>query len=63
MRRKTVKSLMSDKKAVYVKLSSDKVAKVFFAQAEYEGLVLKDGVKDYATQGVRYVRLNADGSI
>lgn len=62
MRRKTIKSLTSKNKAVYVRLSTEKVAEVFFALAEYEGFTLRGIEKTKVREGC-YLRLNDDVTV
>ena len=45
MKRKTIKSLMSKKKVVYVRVHSEWAAQAFFALAEYEGFRLNSELK------------------
>ena len=54
---------MSPKKVVYIELSTEQVAEVFFALAKYEGFTLDE---DVAKTGIRrycWVRLNDDMTI
>ena len=54
---------MSDKKAVYVKLSTERVAEVFFALAKYEGFVINDDVYETGIRKNCVVRLNSDMTV
>lgn len=63
MKRKTIKSLMSGKKIVYIKLSGEKAAEVFIALAEYEGFRVDEKVKKGSACENYYVKLNEDMSI
>ena len=64
MKRKTISSLMSKKKVVYVELYSEQIAEVFFALAKYEGFTLSEGLKKRSAVKHRLtVRLNEDMSI
>ena len=63
MKRKTIKSLMSTKKIVYVKLSTEQVAEAFFALAKLEGFMLD---KDLIQKGIPqncFVKLNENMTI
>jgi len=63
MKRKTIKSLMSTKKIVYVKLSTEQVAEAFFALAKLEGFTLD---KDLIQKGIPrncFVKLNENMTI
>ena len=63
MKRKTIKSLMSTKKIVYVKLSTERVAEVFFALAKFEGFTLdKDLIQTNVPQKC-FVKLNDNMTI
>lgn len=62
-KRKTIKSLLSKNKVVYVQLKTKLIAESFFALARYEGFTLSD---DVARKGVRengYVKVNEDMTI
>ena len=64
MKRKSIKSLMSKKKVVYVKVHSEWAAQAFFALAEYEGFTLNEELKQ--RNEVKHhitVRLNEDMTI
>ena len=63
MKRQSIKSLMSNKKVVYVKLSTEQVAEAFFALAKYEGFTLTDNVAKTGIHGNCTVRLNDDMTI
>ena len=61
MKRKTIKSLMSKKKVVYVRVHSEWAAQALFALAEYEGFTLNKELKQ--RKEVKHcltVRLNED---
>jgi len=58
--RKTIKSLMSKKKVVYVRLSTPQVAEVFFALAKYEGFKLSEDMARKEKHENCYIRLNED---
>ena len=63
MKRKTIKRLMSTKKIVYVKLSTERVAEAFFALAKLEGFTLD---KDLNQKGISqncFVKLNENMTI
>ena len=45
---KTIESLISPNKKVYVKMSSSEICKAFFTQAENEGFIFGDGAKPTA---------------
>ena len=63
MKRKTIKRLMSTKKIVYVKLSTEQVAEAFFALAKLEGFTLD---KDLIQKGIPqncFVKLNENMTI
>ena len=62
-KKKTIKGLLSDARAVYVKLSTQEVADVFFALARYEGFVLTNEVAKIGAYKNYFVRLNNDMSI
>ena len=62
-KRKTIKSLMSKNRVVYVKLSTEKVAEAFFALAKYEGFILTNEVEQTGVHSNCFVRLNEDMSI
>ena len=62
-KRNTIKSLMSNNRVVYVKLSTEKVAEAFFALAKYEGFILTNEVEKTGVHGNCFVRLNEDMTI
>lgn len=63
MKRRSIKSLMSNEKVVYVRLSTEQVAEVFFALAKYEGFTLGKDVAKTGIHGNCFVRLNDDMTI
>ena len=63
MKRQTIKSLMSRKRVVYVKLSTEAVAEAFLALAKYEGFILNDDVAKIGVHRNCYVRLNEDMTV
>ncbi len=63
MKRQSIKSLMSNKKVVYVKLSTEAVAEVFFALAKFEGFTLTNSVAKTGVHRNCFVRLNDDMTI
>ena len=63
MKRKTIKSLMTKKNVVYIKLSSEKATKAFIALAEYEGFSVDEKVKKGSACHSFFLRLNDDMSI
>lgn len=63
MKRKSIKSLMSEKRVVYIKLTSEKAARAFFALAEYEGFTVSDELSRAGEYRDCFVRLNNDMSI
>lgn len=54
---------MSDKKAVYVRLSTEEVAEAFFALAKYEGFAIDGDVAETGIHGNCTVRLNGDMTV
>ena len=63
MKRKTIKSLMSTKKIVYVKLSTEQVAEALLALARFEGFTLdKDLIQKGLPQNC-FVKLNENMTI
>ena len=62
-KRKTIKSLMSNNRVVYVKLSTEKAAEAFFALAKYEGFILTNEVVKTGIRNNCFVRLNEDMTI
>ena len=63
MKRKIIKSLMSTKKIVYVKLSTERVAKAFFALAEFEGFTLDEDLIQTSVPPNYFVKLNDNMTI
>ena len=63
MKRRTIKSLMSNKRVVYIKLSTKQTAEAFFALAKYEGFVLNDDVAKTGVHRNCYIRLNEDMTV
>ncbi|MBE6639532.1 MAG: hypothetical protein E7616_08830 [Ruminococcaceae bacterium] len=63
MKKRSIKSLLSKKKAVYVKLSTEPVAEAFFALAKYEGFTLTDPVAKTGIHRNCIVRLNDDMTV
>ncbi len=63
MKRKTIKSLMSTKKIVYVKLSTEQVAEAFFALAKLEGFTLDKDLIQKGTPQNCFVKLNENMTI
>jgi len=63
MKRKTIKSLMSRKRIVYVRLSTEQIAKAFFALAKFEGFTISEDLKQNGKHEDYFVRLNEDMTI
>ena len=63
MKRKTIKSLMSTKKIVYVKLSTERVAEAFFALAKFEGFTLDEDLIQTNVPPNCFVKLNDNMTI
>ena len=62
-KRKTIKSLLSKNKVVYVRLTAKSIAEVFFALAKYEGFTLSDDVARYGVREYGYLKLNDNMTI
>lgn len=61
--KRSIRGLTSDKRVVYVRLSDEKVAELFFAMARYEGFTIDGELLGRRIRECCYVRLNEDGSI
>ena len=62
-KRKTIKSLLSKNKVVYIQLTTKPIAEAFFALARYEGFTLSDDVAKTGIHEYCYVKLNEDMTI
>ena len=62
-KRKTIKSLLSKNKVVYIQLTTQPIAEAFFALAKYEGFTLSEDVAKMGVREYGYVKLNEDMTI
>ena len=62
-KRKSMKSLLSARRIVYVRLENEREAEAFLALARYEGFTLSDEVERTGARGHCFVRLNQDMTV
>ena len=63
MKRKTIKSLLSKTRIVYIKLSNERAAEAFFALAKYEGFSINEELIKTSVPPNCFVKVHEDMTI